>query len=135
MRNQDPASQLWREHAPSVMGNCVDLFGHQVGTIGRFDSCSRHSMKYLLIYDNPDLDERLELAPIEDKVEYLKATTDADPQIARYAVVNSGQEGRSGLGPWLKQDFFLLRLMAQITEDYRENRVEGGEPGGEQSDG
>ena len=66
--------------------------------------------------------------PTETKVAYLKRTTDADPDVVRYAVINSSQRGKA-------QSFFLLHMMEALTKDYHEDQTEEGESGGEQLPG
>jgi len=89
------------------------------------------SRRFLLILDDPQMPEA-ENWPVEQKVTLLKQTTDADPSIVRYAIINSEMRGKA-------QSFFLLHMMAFITHDYHENQDEDSaqesESGGEQLPG
>jgi len=81
-------------------------------------------VRCLLIYDDPDLPE-MDNLPLDEKVAFLRKTTDQNREVVRYAVINSDLKGT-------QQEKFLLWLMNTIIEDYHKEKQ--GEDPGEESD-
>lgn len=73
-------------------------------------SSARSQTRFLLILDDPTMPEA-ENWPEDQKIEWLRRTTDADPSIVRFAVINSDLVHEP-------QQKFLLWLMRKITADY-----------------